>query len=69
MRQSPDCPLVIFSSTPLPLPFIALHRTALPLVIIGLLYILLFLVALHAAFIVFNIYSIVLCLQTPSPCV
>ena len=48
-RQSPDCPLVIFSFTALPPCITALHYTALPLPSIALSLILLLLLVAHTS--------------------
>ena len=67
MRQSPDCPLVIFSFTTLPSCITALHHTALPLPSIALSLILIFLLVAHTCTLIASILQ-EYCLQTLYPC-
>ena len=66
-RQSPDCPLVIFSFIALPPCITALYHTALPLPSIALSLILIFLLIAHTCTLIASILQE--ChLQTPCPC-
>ena len=67
MRQSPDCPLVIFSFTALHSCFITLHCTALPLPSIALSLLLILLLTAHTCTLIASILQ-EYCLQTPCPC-